>query len=74
MSSSIPGLFKEQEGAANAFANKMFLTPLPVVRCAGSSDQKYTGIVGSAITNMGSALLPLISQKPANIHDAASTD
>ena len=24
MSSSIPGLFKEQEGAANAFANKMF--------------------------------------------------
>src|SRR5690242_5718049 len=52
MSSSIPGLFKEQEGAANAFANKMFANASAGGALRGEFSQNNTpGIVGSAITN-----------------------
>lgn len=62
MSSSIPGLFKEQEGAANVFANKMFANASAGGALRGQYSMNNTpGVVGSAITNMGSTLLPLIS-------------
>lgn len=62
MSSNIPGLFKEQEGAANAFANKMFANASAGGAMRGQFSPNSTpGIVGSAITNMGSTLLPMIA-------------
>jgi hypothetical protein len=67
MSSAIPGLFKEQEGAANAFANNMFAKASAGGALRGQFSMNNTpGIVGSAITNMGSTLLPLISQNLQN--------
>lgn len=67
MSSSIPGLFKEQEGAANAFANNMFAKASAGGALRGQFSMNNTpGIVGSAITNMGATLLPLISQNLQN--------
>lgn len=69
MSSSIPGLFKEQEGAAQAFANKMFANASAGGALRGQFSPNNTpGIVGSAITNMGATLLPLISN---NLQTAA---
>ncbi len=63
MSQNIPGLFKEQEGAANAFANKMFANASAGGALRGQFSMNNTpGIVGSAITNMGATLLPMISQ------------
>jgi len=68
MSSSIPGLFQEQEGAANAFANKMFANASAGGALRGQFSPNNTpGIVGSAITNMGATLLPLIA---GNLKDA----
>ena len=67
MSSSIPGLFQEQEGAANAFANKMFANASAGGALRGQFSPNNTpGIVGSAITNMGATLLPMISQNLQN--------
>jgi len=67
MSSSIPGLFKEQEGAANAFANNMFAKASAGGALRGQFSMNNTpGIVGSAITNMGATLLPMISQNLQN--------
>lgn len=67
MSSSIPGLFQEQEGAANAFANKMFANASAGGALRGQFSMNNTpGIVGSAITNMGATLLPMISQNLQN--------
>lgn len=67
MSSTIPGLFQEQEGAANAFANKMFANASAGGALRGQFSMNNTpGIVGSAITNMGATLLPLISQNLQN--------
>lgn len=67
MSSSIPGLFQEQEGAANAFANKMFANASAGGAMRGAFSPNSTpGIVGSAITNMGATLLPMISQNLQN--------
>lgn len=69
MSSSIPGLFKEQEGAAQAFANKMFANASAGGALRGQFSPNNTpGVVGSAITNMGATLLPLIS---SNLQTAA---
>lgn len=67
MSSNIPGLFQEQEGAANAFANKMFANASAGGALRGMFSPNNTpGIVGSAITNMGATLLPMISQNLQN--------
>lgn len=67
MSSTIPGLFQEQEGAANALANKMFANASAGGALRGQFSMNNTpGIVGSAITNMGATLLPLISQNLQN--------
>ena len=67
MSSNIPGLFQEQEGAANAFANKMFANASAGGAMRGQFSPNSTpGIVGSAITNMGATLLPMISQNLQN--------
>lgn len=67
MSSSIPGLLKEQEGAAQAFANKMFANASAGGALRGQFSINNTpGIVGSAITNMGATLLPMISQNLQN--------
>lgn len=67
MSSSIPGLLKEQEGAAQAFANKMFANASAGGALRGQfSINNMPGIVGSAITNMGATLLPMISQNLQN--------
>lgn len=67
MSSTIPGLFKEQEGAAQAFANKMFANASAGGALRGQFSINNTpGIVGSAITKMGATLLPMISQNLQN--------
>jgi hypothetical protein len=67
MSSTIPGLFKEQEGAVQAFANKMFANASAGGALRGQFSINNTpGIVGSAITNMGATLLPMISQNLQN--------
>ena len=67
MSSSIPGLFQEQEGAAQAFANKMFANASAGGALRGQFSINNTpGIVGSAITKMGATLLPMISQNLQN--------
>lgn len=67
MSETIPGLFKEQEGAAQAFANKMFANASAGGALRGQFSQNNTpGIVGSAITNMGATLLPMISNNLQN--------
>lgn len=67
MISSIPGLFQEQEGAANAFANKMFAKASAGGALRGQFSQNNTpGLVGSAITNMGATLLPIIGQNLQN--------
>ena len=63
MSQNIPGLFQEQEGAANAFAKKMFANASAGGALRGQFSMENTpGLVGSAITNMGATLLPMISQ------------
>ncbi len=62
MSQEIPGLFQEQEGAANAFAKKMFANASAGGALRGQFSMNNTpGLVGSAITNMGATLLPMIS-------------
>lgn len=67
MSSTIPGLFKEQEGAANAFANNLFAKASAGGALRGQFSPNNTpGIVGSAITNMGATLFPMISQNLQN--------
>lgn len=63
MSQKIPGLFQEQEGAATAFANNLFGKASAGGALRGQFSPNNTpGIVGSAITNMGSTLFPIISQ------------
>ena len=62
MSQEIPGLFQEQEGAANAFAKKMFANASASGALGGKfSPNNIPGLVGSAITNMGATLMPMIS-------------
>lgn len=67
MSSNIPGLFQEQEGAANAFANKMFANASAGGALRGQFSPNNTpGLIGSAITNMGATLFPMIAQNLQN--------
>lgn len=67
MSQKIPGLFQEQEGAANVFANNMFSKASAGGAMRGQFSPNNTpGIVGSAITNMGAQLFPIIGQNLQN--------
>lgn len=67
MSQRFPGLFAEQEGAANAFANNMFSKASASAALQGKmSPMAVPGIVGSAITNMGATLFPMISDNLKN--------
>ena len=62
MSKSMPGLFDEQVGAMDAYAKKMFANASAGGALRGGVSINNTpAIVGSAITNMGSTLLPIIS-------------
>lgn len=62
-SQQFPGLFKEQEGFANAFASQLFNKVSGSAAARGQLSPFNTGsIVGSALTKAAPTLLPLIAQ------------
>ena len=67
MSERFPGLFKEQEGFANAFANNLFSKASGTTAARGQlSPLNFSNVVGSALTNAAPTLLPLIGQNLQN--------
>lgn len=66
-SQTTPGLFKEQEGWANAFANQLFNKTSGSAAARGQLSPFNTpAIVGSALTKAAPTILPLIGQNLQN--------
>lgn len=66
-SSTTPGLFKEQEGWANAFANQLFNKVSGSAAARGQlSPFNIPAVVGSALTKAAPTILPLIGQNLQN--------
>lgn len=68
-SQTMPGLFKEQEGWANAFASQLFNKTSGSAAARGQmSPFNLPAVVGSALTKAAPTILPMISQ---NLQTAA---
>jgi hypothetical protein len=68
-SQTMPGLFQEQEGWANAFANQLFNKTSSSAAARGQmSPFNLPAVVGSALTKAAPQILPMIAQ---NLQTAA---